>query len=95
MSEDSREMPKYRCHKEVWALKIAAIEIHQDGSATIAPADEGYAPIMTVSDWARRFKGNEDDLGYFVIYSDGYQSWSPTKAFEDGYSPLMRTDDDE
>jgi len=23
--------------------------------------------------------------GYFVEYEDGYQSWSPEKAFEEGY----------
>lgn len=25
--------------------------------------------------------------GYFVVYDDGYQSFSPGKAFEEGYSP--------
>lgn len=27
----------------------------------------------------------EDELGYVVVYEDGYVSWSPAKAFEDGY----------
>ena len=85
------EMPKYRSHKEVWALKIAAIEIHKDGSATIAPKDEGYAPFNTDTKFANRFPASpklmEDgaDLGYFVQYKDGYQSWSPSDAFEEGY----------
>ena len=25
---EAREMPRYKCHKQVWALKIAAIEIY-------------------------------------------------------------------
>ena len=33
----SREMPKYECHKKVWALKIEAIEFEansaEDGTA--------------------------------------------------------------
>ena len=26
------------------------------------------------------------DPGYYVVYEDGYESWSPTKAFEDGHT---------
>ena len=28
---------------------------------------------------------NPEDEGYFLIYSDGYESWSPKKQFEDDY----------
>jgi len=27
-----------------------------------------------------------DQPGYKVVYSGGYESWSPKKAFEDGYT---------
>lgn len=83
---EATEMPRYQCHKKVWALKIAGVEIHKDGSATIAPADEGYDPFVVKSAWSLKFQGDEDDLGYFVVYEDGYQSWSPTRAFESGYT---------
>jgi len=86
MSEDQSEMPKYQCHKKVWALKIAEIEMSEDGSAKIAPVDKGYATVTTKPKFP--FKGSEDDLGYFVVYSDGYQSWSPTKAFDEGYTRI-------
>lgn len=78
------EMPRYVSHKTVWALKIAALEIHEDKSATIAPKDAGYAPFKTRAGWAERFTGSEEDLGYYVQYQDGFSSWSPTKPFEDG-----------
>lgn len=81
-------MPRYKCHKKVWALKIAAVEIHQDGTTTIAPKDEGYAPFTTKAEWLKRWKGIETDLGYYVVYDDGYASWSPTKAFEEGYTRI-------
>lgn len=29
--------------------------------------------------------------GYYVVYEDGYQSYSPAKAFEDGYAPVETT----
>ena len=67
------------------AMKIAAIEILEDGSAKIAPKDKHYA-MLTVPDFKSKFRGDEDDLGYYVVYGDGYKSWSPTKAFEEGYS---------
>ena len=80
------EMPKYQSHKQVWALRIAALEIHRDGSATIAPKEAGYAPFKTRAGWADRFEGDENDLGVYVVYKDGFTSWSPTAAFESGYS---------
>lgn len=82
------EMPRYRSHKVVHALKISGVEVHEDGSATIAPADDGFAPLKTRANWADRFNGDEDDLGYYVVYPDGFTSWSPTDAFESGYSRI-------
>lgn len=81
----SQEMPRYQSHKKVWALKIAALEVGARGEVKIAPADEGYAPFTTADGWADRFKGSEDP-GYYVVYEDGYASWSPTEAFEAGYT---------
>lgn len=82
----TREMPKYKSHKEVWALKIAGVEINKDKSAVLAFEDNGYAPLTTEAGWGKKFEGSEEDKGYYVVYSDGYKSWSPTKAFEDGYT---------
>lgn len=80
------ELPMYQCHKQVRALRIAAIEIHQDLSATIAPIDAGYAPFKTRPGWAERFQGNESDPGVYVVYEDGFSSWSPSAPFDAGYS---------
>lgn len=82
--ENEAAMPRYRCHKEVYALKIQSIKTHHDGSATIQP-EKPYQAFVVDKDWMSRFKGNNDDFGYFVLYMDGYQSWSPTKTFEGGY----------
>lgn len=87
----SAEMPRYQCHKKVWALKIAAIEFPSEGGvAIIAPSDAGFAAFPSGPDYRSKFKGDEHDLGYFVVYKDGYQSWSPTVAFEDGYTRITR-----
>lgn len=83
------ELPRYKCHKEVHAVKIAAIKILEDGRAKIAPDDKRFAVFETTTEAGKRFKEtkfNSDDPGYFVVYEDGYVSWSPTKAFEEGYT---------
>lgn len=89
----TRPMPRYKCHKEVWALKIAAIKRdgegenrETDGSAMITPADEGFAPFRVEYDYLR--KHNPEAGGYYVVYADGYKSYSPAQAFEEGYTRL-------
>lgn len=83
MSEDIK-LPRYQCHKKVYALKIAAIEF-EPNLAKIAFVDEKYA-VMYLNNYREKFKGDENDLGYFIQYDDGYVSWSPSKVFEDGYT---------
>lgn len=82
------EMPRYKCHKEVWALKIKEIKRVPSGNATvthtIVPADEGYAPFEV----SLEYIGKHSPVagGYYVVYADGYISYSPAKAFEEGYT---------
>lgn len=86
---ESREMPRYKCHKEVWALKIKEIKFvthvgngHQE--ILIVPEDEGFAPIPISSDYYDVHKPISG--GYYVVYSGGYKSFSPAAEFEAGYS---------
>ena len=65
----------------MWALKIKFF----DGNK-IEPEDERYAPFMAQPGWKDRFKGSSADYGYYVVYEDGYASWSPSAAFESGYT---------
>lgn len=77
----SAEMPKYRCHKVVWALKIAAID-----GAVLTPAEKPYAPFTVSEEYLEKHKPEVG--GYFVVYSDGYKSYSPAGPFEDGYTKV-------
>ena len=93
---DQRELPKYKCHKEVWGLKITKIEKdcdlaketnrETDGSAMITSAEEGYSPIKV--DQAYMVKHKPFVGGYYVVYEDGYKSFSPSDVFENGYSRI-------
>lgn len=84
------EMPQYLCHKKVWALKITAVDpIAETGGAklTVEPADR-YAPIEVDQDYVAKhapFAG-----GYYVVYEDGYKSFSPAAAFEAGYELINK-----
>lgn len=93
-------MPRYRCHKKVWALKITTIAMHASGDpcvsnaefqessafegAHLIPCEDSYAPIPVSADWFRQHKPEAG--GYYVVYEDGYKSFSPGIAFESGYS---------
>lgn len=90
------EMPQYKSHKKVRAVKIKEIVFdidlakgdnrETDGSATITPEEDGCLPFKV--DHAYVSKHKPQAGGYFVVYDDGYKSWSPAKAFEEGYIRL-------
>ncbi len=96
-------LPAYRCHKEVWALKIGSIvpapkptiaeleAILADSpdrvdtpGAIIVPDGNRYGPIAVPLEWFMKHK--PEIGGYLVFYKDGYRSFSPADAFEDGYT---------
>jgi len=99
-----RELPRYKCHKEVWALKIASIEVKSQRlrswkrffrnslepeltvGAMITPMEPGYAPLPVSH--AFMVKHDPQPGGYYVVYKDGYQSFSPAETFEDGYTRI-------
>lgn len=88
------EMPKYKSHKTVHALKIKGIVFDSDlaqnegretdGSAIITPEEPGYAPFSVDNNYIRKHTPKAG--GYYVVYADGYKSFSPAAAFEDGYT---------
>lgn len=82
-----RELPKYRSHKIVWALKIAAISQGPDGSLSISPAEDGYAPFIVPAKFVPKHRDGVPEVGwYWVRYANDYESFSPAKAFEEGYT---------
>lgn len=91
-NEVQTEMPKYVCHKEVWALKIKSVKLDNDfypdhetnGGATLAFSEEGYAPLQVDHKFMSKHQPHVG--GYYVVYADGYKSFSPATAFESGYA---------
>lgn len=81
-------MPKYKCHKEVWALKIKDIDPGRlDGEGPGVTLNfvrsEKYTPLSVSDLWESKHRPKDGD--YLVVYEDGYKSVSPAKDFEAGY----------
>lgn len=76
-------LPAYRCHKVVRAMQVADIEPLANGSFVVHGHGPGIGPVIADPEFMRRH--NPQIGGYIVLYDDGYQSYSPAKAFEVGY----------
>lgn len=79
MSEIKPEdMAEFKCHKVVRAVRIVNRILDRlqtiDGDTIVVPPG---------------FITPQRELpGYLVRYEDGYLSWSPVKAFEEGYTAI-------
>lgn len=83
------DLPRYRCHKVVRAAKV--LDIGPPDGATCqlaleAPTLSGPVQLSVPRVWVERHKPERG--GYFVVYADGYCSYSPAEPFEQGYSRI-------
>lgn len=82
-------LQQYKCHKVVSAAKVTAIResfaLSDHYELTIVGGGEEDTHVVT-AEWFVNFSPVPG--GYLVIYDDGYQSFSPAKAFEAGYELL-------
>lgn len=87
------QLADWTCHKTVRAGKLLRPPIlRQDDQARstglydVSVEDINGAPCVIECD-ASVFARSWPEVGdYVVIYADGYKSWSPAKAFEEGYT---------
>ena len=79
-----KALPRYVCHKVVHAARILDIDDTPKRTGLLLQV-EGLPERVEV-DQAYVAKHLPRTGGYFVVYEDGYQSWSPGEAFERGYN---------
>lgn len=80
---------QYKSHKTVHAARITSYSIPDaNGITTVFFGDDRHAKLPQ-----SRFGGQRPSDGYYVLYEDGYESWSPIEAFESGYTIVGREED--
>jgi len=87
ISPQSR-LPAYRSHKVVRAAKILDIGSVNHATLRRLTLDCGSTrQCVDVSvEWVE--KHSPGIGGYFVVYADGYESYSPARAFAEGYTRI-------
>ena len=79
------KLPCYQCHKQVWAAKIVSVSWKAPSlGATLRFDEVGVAPIDVPASYLT--KHDPKVGGYYVVYADGYELWSPAEVFESGYT---------
>lgn len=79
------ELPLYQCHKQVRALEIMYVDVDQkQNKFHVKFVDKSYKEKTFCYETHKRNIPQDGD--YYVVYDDSYESFSPRKAFEDGYT---------
>jgi hypothetical protein len=86
--EIATQLPEYECHKVVRAALILAV-IPEDadfGAKLMLSLRDHPSPVEMHVSAEYVLKHTPKAGGYYVLYKDGYESYSPAEAFEEGYS---------
>lgn len=79
-------MKKYQCYKVVDAFKIDRIVDNGPEKGLFPKRPTGSVFVYVSAEWFD--KHNPEVGGYYVRYKDGYDSYSPAEAFENGYTEM-------
>jgi hypothetical protein len=79
-------MPLYRSHKQVRALEIKEVQRDDESMRVRLIFVDSEHPLNFIPNDPifARYKPQPGD--FFVVYEDGYQSFSPAQAFREGYT---------
>jgi hypothetical protein len=80
-------LPLYQCHKRVRAVKIREVRGITSHKWLIVPEGPCLDSIPVTLVFVAMHSPQPG--GYFVVYDDGYQSYSPAAAFEAGYTLIQ------
>ena len=86
------QLAAWRCHKIVRAAKIVGVEPGRDAVLlTLSPEhviSDTPTTLTVPPNWPPFLNSPQLVGGFYVLYADGYESWSPAAAFKDGYTLL-------
>lgn len=81
MLEAGQAMPRYKSSKIVAALEIKSVDGYK-----LSFVEEGFADIEAPAEMFLRYTPVPGDR--YMVYPDGYKSFSPKQAFEEGYTRI-------
>ena len=76
-------MQRFKSHKIVTAARIIEVGTAASGALGYLLLQGHSTPVPMPMQWW--FRHSPERGGYLVQYEDGYSSYSPAKAFEEGY----------
>jgi len=98
MLDEKAQLPQWQSHKRYRGDKIVRV-------TELGPCDElanakdsrtrwhlSCGVVIVVSDELKVRGAGGPEGGYYVLYEDGYESWSPAKAFEEGNTRIAGAD---
>ena len=84
----TKELPTYVCHKRVRASEVVSIGLYKTNADNKAVREiqisDQFDPIEILGEVFTRYVPMPGD--FYVVYEDGYVSFSPRKAFIEGYT---------
>ncbi|MFA5381984.1 MAG: hypothetical protein WC356_02375 [Candidatus Micrarchaeia archaeon] len=94
MVENQQEtaLPEWQSHKRVRADKIVASVSESPSMTGHWDLECGESVPVSLHLAHRVPEGVNPVGGYYVLYEDGYESWSPAKAFEAGNVKMLGED---
>lgn len=78
------QIPLWKCHKEVRAFKITGINIPPEQNGGHVRLTGNGLEVEVTEEYMKKHRPQVG--GYYVLYDDGYHSFSPAAAFESGYT---------
>lgn len=91
--QTTQELPKYRNHQEVRALKIKEVIVHDPApgipfaGASLLPEDGRYDPVSVEADWYDKHQPQAG--GYYVVQAGGERTYESAKSFEETYASVL------
>ena len=85
-------LAKWQSHKIVHAGKVFQLQEQDAGEGVLMIEDVNGEPCLVEVPNNFFARGTPSPGDYVVIYEDGYKSWSPAKAFEEGYTRIGEPD---
>lgn len=91
----STPLPEYQSHKRVRAAKVVRITDNSGENCESAVPNDSFViwhldndGFVHVSKDLKMRGGDNPVGGYYMLYEDGFESWSPAKAFKEGYTRI-------